>query len=92
MIKSFQHRGLKQYFIDANRKLLNPNQIKRIGLVLNALDYARTVQDIDIVGAHLHELQGNRKGFWSVRVSGNWRITFRFETGHAYDVNLEDYH
>ena len=42
--------------------------------------------------ARLHPLTGNRRGTWSVQVSGNWRLTFRFEDGEAVDVNLEDYH
>lgn len=92
MIRSFQHRGLKRFFVDGDRKLLGPDLVKRIKFLLSALDVANTVNEMDIVGAHLHELKGNRKGVWSVRVSGNWRITFRFENENAYDVNLEDYH
>ncbi len=40
----------------------------------------------------LHPLKGNRKGVWAVTVRANWRVTFRFEDGDAYDVDLEDYH
>jgi len=47
---------------------------------------------MNLPGLHLHQLKGERKGTWSVRVSGNWRITFEFEGSHAVDVNLEDYH
>ncbi|VAW93550.1 Toxin HigB, partial [hydrothermal vent metagenome] len=43
-------------------------------------------------GYRFHELTGKRKGTYSVTVSGNWRITFAFRQGNAYDVNLEDYH
>jgi proteic killer suppression protein len=43
-------------------------------------------------GWGLHLLEGDRRGVWSVKVSGNWRMTFRFDGGDAYDVNLEDYH
>jgi proteic killer suppression protein len=50
------------------------------------------VDDIKLPGYDLHELKGDRKGTWSIKVSGNWRITFKFEDGDAYDVNLEDYH
>ena len=92
MIKTIRHKGLKRFFIDGNRKLLNPIQIKRIELLLNALDIARDVQEMDAKGNHLHELKGDKKGFWSIRVSGNWRLTFRFIDGDAYDINLEDYH
>ena len=40
----------------------------------------------------LHPLTGSLRGFWSVRVSGNWRVIFRLEDGHAHDVDLIDYH
>lgn len=43
-------------------------------------------------GYDLHELKGDGKGTWSIKVSGNRRITFRFEEGEAYDVDFEDYH
>jgi proteic killer suppression protein len=61
-------------------------------LILARLDAAITVQDMNLPGLHLHELTGKRKGVWSVRVSGNWRITFRLDKGDAYKVDLEDYH
>ena len=43
-------------------------------------------------GYRLHPLKGDLQGFWSVSVSGNWRIIFRFEEGDALDVDLIDYH
>ena len=49
-------------------------------------------KDMDLPGLRLHELSGNRAGIWSVTVSGNWRVTFRFEDGDAEIVNYEDYH
>ncbi len=50
------------------------------------------VEEADIPGYRLHPLTGSLKGFWSVRVTGNWRIIFRFENGTAWDVDLKDYH
>ena len=47
---------------------------------------------MDLPGLNLHELKGNRKGMWSVKVSGNWRITFKFEDGDVHVVDYEDYH
>jgi len=47
---------------------------------------------MDLSGLNLHELKGGRKGTWSVKVSGNWRVTFKLEKGDAFDVNYEDYH
>lgn len=59
---------------------------------LTALDTAATIEDMDIPGFHLHPLKGSRSGTWAIDVSGNWRLTFRFEDGHAYDLQYEDYH
>ena len=56
------------------------------------LDNAVTASDLDLPGYRLHPLKGDLKGHWSISISGNWRITFRFEDGDAYDVDLTDYH
>lgn len=60
--------------------------------MLDRLDNAVEVQDMDAPGYVLHPLKGSLKGYWSVKVSGNWRMTFRFENGNAYVVNYQDYH
>jgi proteic killer suppression protein len=59
---------------------------------LAALDTAAEIADMDLPGFRLHALRGERHGRWSIAVSGNWRITFEFEDGHAYVVDYEDYH
>ncbi|MBW4554890.1 MAG: type II toxin-antitoxin system RelE/ParE family toxin [Trichormus sp. ATA11-4-KO1] len=59
---------------------------------LEVIDAALIVDDIRLSGYDLHELKGDSKRTWAIKVSGNWRITFSFEDGDAYDVNLEDYH
>ena len=92
MIKSFKHKGLKQYFTKDEKKLLDANDLPKIERILDLLDAAICAQDMNIPGWKLHELKGNRTGEWSVAVRANWRITFRFEKGDVYDVNLEDYH
>lgn len=60
--------------------------------ILLVLDAAKTVEDMNVPGYRLHPLIGTRKGFWSVRVTGNRRIIGRFENGTAFDVDLIDYH
>ena len=60
--------------------------------MLTALQDARSPRNLDLPGWRLHQLKGNRRGQWSVRVSGNWRIVFRFADGEAVDVDLIDYH
>ncbi len=47
---------------------------------------------MNLPGFVLHPLTAELRGFWSVRVSGDWRVIFRFEDGHAFDVDLVDYH
>ena len=64
----------------------------RIRRRLDFIDAARDVKDLNIPGFDLHELKGDRKGTWSVKVTGNYRVTFRFQEGDAVEVNLEDYH
>jgi proteic killer suppression protein len=59
---------------------------------LAALDSACRIEDLDIPGYRLHRLKGDRRGIWSISVSGNWRITFEFTDGNVYIVNYEDYH
>lgn len=66
--------------------------INRIEEILTILEAAIAIEEMDIPGYRLHLLSGNLKGFWSVRVTENWRIIFRFEDGMAQDVNLIDYH
>lgn len=92
MIKSFKHKGLEQFFIEGSSRYLHQNHVKRIHELLGSLDTAEIIEDMDFPGFGLHPLRGNKKSLWSIKVSGNWRITFRFEDSDAYDVNLEDYH
>jgi proteic killer suppression protein len=64
----------------------------RMALALSALDAAESPLELNIPGYRLHQLKGDQKGVWSIAMSGNWRITFRFEHGGAHDVDLIDYH
>ena len=71
---------------------LSPDMAERIALALADLDDAGTPSDLDLPGYRLHPLKGALKGYWSISISGNWRLIFRFEDGDAYDVDLVDYH
>ena len=67
--------------------------VEKISDILVAIDEAVHPQEIGLFpGWRLHPLKGELKGFWSVTVSGNWRVIFRFENGDAFDVDLVDYH
>ena len=92
MIQSFKHKGLEQFFTKNNKKLLNARDIPKISRILDRLDTAIDVNDINIPGWFLHGLKGDRRGVFSVTVQKNWRITFRWLNGDVFDVSLEDYH
>jgi proteic killer suppression protein len=92
MIGSIRHKGLKRLYEDGDPRGIGANLRKRVSEILSVLDAAESVEEADIPGYRLHPLSGDRQGYWSVKVTGNWRITFRFQDGYAEDVNLEDYH
>lgn len=92
MIKSFKHKGLRVFFETGSKKGIQTKHAIKLRLQLAALDTAHVIEDMDIPGYRLHQLKGQRKETWSITVSGNWRITFEFENGHAYIVDYEDYH
>lgn len=92
MIAVIRHKGLRQFYEKGNAAKLNPQWVKRIRLILGALDAATQPDDMNIPGFHYHALAGNKVGFYAVRVTGNWRIIFRYEDGFATDVDLIDYH
>lgn len=92
MIRSLKHKGLQRLFEEGVKSGIRPDHAKRLRLILGALNAAVSPKDMDLPGLRLHELKGERKGTWSVTVSGNWRVTFRVEGKDAIDVDYEDYH
>lgn len=92
-IYSIRHRGLQRFFEKNETKGLPQNHISKLRHILAALDEAESVTELDpMPGWRLHRLHGDRRGIWSISLSGNWRITFRIEQGRIYDLDLEDYH
>lgn len=92
MIETFRHRGLKRLFYDGDASKLPADQVQRIADVLAHVDAALRPVDVDLPGYRLHQLKGDLKGFWSVTITANRRIIFRFEDGNAFDVDFVDYH
>ncbi len=92
MITSFKHRGLRRLYEQGDRGGIGANIRDRVERILLVLDQAESLDDMNLPGYRLHQLTGDRKGLWSVRVTGNWRITFGFTDGEVVDVDLEDYH
>ncbi len=92
MIRTFRHKGLEAFFTKDDPRKILADRVDRITRLLDRLEGAKVPQDMNLPGWGFHELKGRRKGEYAVSVSGNWRITFRFEGVDAFDVNLEDYH
>jgi proteic killer suppression protein len=92
VIKTFKHKGLKKFYESGNIKGVAADHVKRLRLILARLDASSTADDMSLPGLGLHQLKGALYPSWSVSVSGNWRVVFRFENGNAYDVNYLDYH
>ncbi|MCY4528518.1 MAG: type II toxin-antitoxin system RelE/ParE family toxin [Chloroflexi bacterium] len=92
MIRSFRHRGLRRLYERDDPSRVAAFLANRIAVVLADLDEVSNPRDIDMPGYRLHPLKGQMRGLWSISVSGNWRITFRFEDGDVHDVDLVDYH
>ena len=92
MILRFRHKGLKLLYEEDSAKSVQAVHAGRLRRILTNLDVATQPVDLDLPGYHLHQLRGDRAGEWSVRVSGNWRVTFRFDGHDVTDVDYEDYH
>jgi len=92
MIKSFIHKSLERFYNSGNISGIQAKHVKRLRLILSNLEQAENHENMDLPGLILHKLKGNRKDIWSVKVSGNWRVTFRFINNDVEIVNYEDYH
>ena len=92
-IRSIRHRGLRRLYESGDRRDLPAAQVEKISDILLAIDEAAHAKEVGLFpGWRLHPLKGELKGFWSVTVSGNWRVIFRFEEGDAFDLDFVDYH
>ena len=92
MIISFRHKGLEKYYYDGDKKGIDVKHAPRLGRILDRLDASVERRDMNLPGFKLHELKGKGKGTWSVWVSGNWRVTFKFRGNDAILVDYRDYH
>lgn len=92
MIQSIRHRGLKRLYEHGDASGIRPDLLDKVRTILARLDASQTARGMNLPGFRLHPLKGDLKGFWAVTVRANWRIVFRFEDGHASDVDLTDYH
>jgi len=92
MIKTFSHKGLEDFFYDGEKKGINPKHAKKLDDILGQLDTAEDIKDMRYPGSSLHKLEPKDEERWSVSVNKNWRVTFIFKDGDAWDINYIDYH
>ena len=92
MIVTIRHKNLRQYYEDGNGGKLPFDQLSKISRILTALDAVSSENDIMALGSGIHKLTGNLKDFWALKVSANYRITFKFEDVDVFDVDYVDYH
>jgi proteic killer suppression protein len=92
VITDFKHKGLERFFTRGGKAGIKTQHAKRLRLILGRLNASTSPKDMNLPGLQLHELRGGRKGTWSVKVSGNWRVTFTFVEKDARGVDYEDYH
>lgn len=92
MILTFKHRGLERFFKKGDHRGIIAKTEVRTERMLDRLDTVVRSENMNIPGFKFHQLSGDRKGTYAVTVTGNWRITFRFDGKDAIDVDLEDTH
>ncbi len=92
MIRRFRHKGLKALHQRGDTSGVRADHVARLRRLLSSLDVAQTPKDMDRPGNRLHPLKGPYAGYWSVSVSGNWRVVFCFDGTDADLVDYLDYH
>jgi proteic killer suppression protein len=93
MIKTFRHKGLKNFFEKGSKSGIQADHAQRLASMLRRLNETGNAQGMNLPGWGLHPLKGREfKGYFSVWVSGNWRMTFTFEGADAVLVDYQDYH
>jgi toxin HigB-1 len=92
MIVGFAHKGLEKFYKTGSMAGIQAKYAEKLRHILDHLNIARVISDLDLPGAKLHPLKGDLKGLWSMKVSANWRIIFRFHDGDADVVDYVDYH
>ncbi len=92
MIKTFVHKGLKIFFYTGTKKGINPNHAENLGDILDRLDAASDIKDMNYPGSDLHLLEPKKDRIYAVSVSGAWRVTFKMVDGNVYIIDYKNYH
>jgi proteic killer suppression protein len=94
-LTGFRHKGLKQIYAGENTKRLSAAMADKLRKLLFSMETANGLDQVSrFPGWKLHRLKGDLNGFWSLTVTGNWRLIFRYdeEANTADDIDLIDYH
>lgn len=93
MIKSWASRSSQRFFEHGKASKYRGLDAEIARDLLAVLEAATSLKDLSpLKSVGLHKLKGDRKGQWAMTVNGPWRICFQFRNGHAYDVEIVDYH
>ena len=93
VIKTFADKRTKELYEEGRSKRFPPGVWERALRKLEYLDLATRVTDVKVPPSNrLHKLERERAGQYSISVSDQWRICFRFDDGDVYDVEMTDYH
>jgi proteic killer suppression protein len=93
MIRSFADPETERLAHSGRSRRLPPDILRRAAQRLWQLDAATVLADLrEPPSNQLEALKGDRKGQHSIRINDQWRVCFRFAYGHAYDVEITDYH
>ena len=92
MIVSFEHKGLERFYKTGSKSGIQPVHAPRLSLMLSLLDIAKSADDMNVPGFGLHSLKGDLRGYFSVKVSGNWRLIFKPNGENMELVDYLDYH
>ena len=92
MLVSFTHKGLERYFRTGSKSGIQPVHAARLTLILSLLDVAKSPDDMNVPGFGLHPLKGDMRGYFAVKVSGNWRLIFKQKGDDMELVDYLDYH
>jgi proteic killer suppression protein len=92
VIRSWGNSATRRLFETGRSRIrgLDAEEALELLAILHAAERLNHISPLRSVG--LHPLKGDRKGQWAITVNGPWRICFRFKDGHAYEVEIVDYH
>lgn len=92
MIKSWNHKGLRKFYLSGDKSGIIAEHSRRLHVILQLLDAADSPEKLNLPGFGFHKLKGNLKNFYSVTVRANWRVIFQYENQDAILVDYVDYH